>query len=259
MADSKEGFAAVIERLMSVDDGQDRRRWLRYAGIIPASYTDFKNISNDMFLFMNEVNKYNQGQPNKDKKITHPEGAVQQYMPVLSQLYDIHHESKGTNFSVNTEQYWPKDTTVSFNHQDTPEHIRNDMSDASGYFAPAWNENKVVVRVGAPQPNKTLAHELQHVKYARNIGERVPTTESSLFGLVKTTKDRQRWWLNHEKDREVQKKMKPGNNFSDNAMHNLNEWLANVRAQQAISPEGTPAVYPGLTDAEALHLKEYYK
>lgn len=254
MADSKEGFASVIERLMSVDDGQERRKWLRYAGIIPASSADYKNISNDLFLFMNEVNKYNQSQPNKDKQINNPMEAVARYMPVMLVLYDIHNKTKGTNFSVNTEQYWPNDTTVTFNRKDAPKEVQDRTLSAHGFFAPSWNENKVVVNRTGEEAN-TLIHELQHVKNHKNSYEKVPVT--GLFGLLKSSL--QRWEKDYKENGVVGKKMQRGKNFAPNAMNNIDEWLANVREQQGLSPEGTPPIYPGLTDAEALHLKEYYK
>jgi len=253
MADSKEGFAAVIERLMSLDDGQDRRRWLRYAGIIPASSADFKNISNDMFLFMNEVNKYNQNQPNKDKQISHPMAAMQRHMPVLSYLAGFKQEAKGTNFAANVDSYWPKDATVTFNDRDSPEAIRQEGVGSYGYYAPTWNENKVTVKPDARV--ETLLHELQHVKYKRNTEEKIPV--SSMFGLVKSNEDR--WYNDYYKNKVVNTKRKKGEGFSPNSMDSLNEWLANVRAMNGVAPEGTPMSYPGLTDAEALHLQNYYK
>ena len=253
MTDSKEGFTAVIERLMSLDDGQDRRRWLRYAGIIPASSADFKNISNDMFLFMNEVNKYNQSQPNKDKQINNPMSAMQRHMPVLSYLAGFKQEAKGTNFAANVDAYWPKDATVTFNRNDSPPEIREGMENAEGYYAPTWNENKITLR---PNANvDALLHELQHVKYRRNIKEKVPT--SSMFGLIK--KDEDRLYLDYYKNRVVNNKRKEGKDFAPNSMESIDEWLSNVRAANGKAPAGTPMSYPGLTDAEALHLQNYYK
>lgn len=254
MTDSKEGFAAVIERLMSLDDGQDRRRWLRYAGIIPASSADYKNISNDVFLFMNEVNKYNQSQPNKDKQINDPMWTMQRHMPILTTLYDIHHKTKGTAFSANTEKYWPKDVTVSFNKEDAPLDVQDRTRHAEGFYAPLWNENKVVVNRTGDEA-ATLAHELQHIKYKRNAYEKVTTP--TWFGLA--SRQQQRWERDYAENRVVNQKRQRGKDFAPNAMNSLDEWLANVREKQALSPEGSPPVYPGLTDAEALHLQNYYK
>lgn len=253
---SKE-FQKVVDSLLSLDNGQDRRKWLRYAGYIPATIDDFKDVQSNMFLLMNEITKFNKTVP-KDKQITYPAAAIAEFFPVLANLYEYYDKAKGTNFGANPDQYWPKDASVNFRMSDVPSELRNEAYNASGFVAPTWNPNKVNIR---DSDLRTLLHELQHIKYSRNANEDVPY--KWMFGLL--TGSEKRWARSDDikKDEVVFRNMRSlpetPKNFAPNYNQNVDEYLANVRANQGANSEGTAPEFPGLTPAEWEHLKNYYK